>query len=134
MSLPSKAELRAQDRTTRSWIPRSWAASAIFLLLATVMVQPVLMAFFLAYVFSSDCFLTACRGPQPGAAMTAVGLGLLLTFAPFAGVRFFQADQPVSAWTRAGILAAVVLVGAYLGAGIGLFPFVPISWLVWPSR
>lgn len=82
MTFPTEAELRTPAPTARSWFPRSWAAFAVFLLLAAVMAVPVLMAFFLAYVFFSECFLVVCTGPQPGAAVVAAALGQILAIVP----------------------------------------------------
>ena len=122
MTFPTDVESRPPASTVRSWIPRSWAAFGVFLLLAAAMAFPVLMACFMVVVYSSDCFLTACTGPQPAGAVAAAALSLIFALVPFAGVRCYQGGWPASASARLAILIVLLLIVGYTGRIIGLLP------------
>ena len=108
-------------RSVRSWFPQSWVAAVLFLLIAVVMAIPVLIAFFLAVVFYSECFMD-CSVPDsdPGLAALSAGVGLVLLAMPFAGVRFYQGAHPASAPARLAVvavpLAAIVLLTSFVWA------------------
>lgn len=74
----------------RLWIPRSWAAAAVFFVLVWVMATPVSFVLYVVLIAGSECFLNSCSGPNPVTAVVAGGLGVLLMLVPFAGVRLFQ--------------------------------------------
>jgi hypothetical protein len=109
MVLLSNAEPRTNTSRVRLWFPRSWTALAVFLVLADVMGLPIAVTYFAVNVLASDCFLTTCNGPHPGAAVVAAAIGLSLVLVPFVGVRFYQGRRPEPTWVRLAIVVLLAL-------------------------
>jgi hypothetical protein len=105
------------------WLPRSWPAVVLFVLIGAVMVLPALVAFFMADVFYTGCFLS-CGEPDRTAAVMLAALGVALVLLPFLGVRFYQGAHPDSAGARLAVVLAVTAVPVvFLGYVTGCLGF-----------
>jgi hypothetical protein len=96
------------NSTALSWLPRSWPAAGLFLLLTVAMLWPVFLTGMGVPILWAGCFLGCDGRPQHAAAVISGVITVVLLAVPFAGVRLYQGHQPTSGSMRWGLTLPVI--------------------------